>query len=62
MINSHDVSSGCIEEESSFLNGSAVFPFVETSENKQIDEDRESFELAVDPVTFLVKDGLPNNS
>ena len=44
------------------MNGSAVFPFVETSGNKPIYEDRESFELAVDPVTFLVKEGMPNNS
>jgi len=44
------------------LNGSAVFPFCETSGNKQMDEDRESFELVADPGTFLVKDGMPSNS
>ena len=27
-----------------------------------MDEDREYFELTVDPVTFLVKDGVPSNS
>jgi len=56
------MNSGCIEEESSFLNVSAVFPFFEMSGNKQLDESGELFELAVDPARFLVKNQIPNHS